>query len=66
MEYAKLILNAAIGGYTGFIGNGDQPMVYRSSIRTNWSSRLNMELQFQQGLRDFGYRSVRIVCIGNL
>ena len=64
LEFAKFILNTALGGYSGFIGNGDRPIVYRSSIRTNWESRLNMELQLQQGIRDFGYRSFRLACMG--
>lgn len=51
--------NAKWGGYNGYIGNGDAPMVLRAHIlyRIN---KVQLKLGFQQGLNDFEYTSFRL------
>lgn len=44
-------------GYTGYMDNGDRPVLYRSELRRNGVAADGL-LQFQIGLHDFGYRSV--------
>lgn len=56
-------LSQAIGGYYGYKNNGDRPIVYRTTWRTKWASRVNYEVQFQEGLRDYPFRSIRVLGI---
>jgi hypothetical protein len=47
-------LNTALGGYKGYIGNGDAPMVFRAHASRKLGNTL-LKLTFQQGLHDFRY-----------
>ncbi len=51
-----------VGGYIGYIGNGDNPMVYRMSLQTRHSKKINYFIRLQYGLIDFPYTSVRLGC----
>ena len=53
----KWIVNAGFGGYSGYQNNGDQPLVSRLSLMTNRSGRLQYQVGWQHGWRDFGYSS---------
>ncbi len=66
MQFSKIELRNAVGGYFGYISNGDKPIVYRSSIISKFNSLFNYELRFQQGFRDFRYTSIRLGCFVNL
>ncbi|MEN8225996.1 MAG: hypothetical protein ABFS05_11630 [Bacteroidota bacterium] len=55
----KTEFSAKWGGYNGYIGNGDEPMVLRANAVYKLS-KLHLKLAFQQGLNDFNYTSVRI------
>jgi hypothetical protein len=44
-------------GYSGYLDNGDRPMVFRGEIRRT-AARTDLLLKVQIGLRDFEYRSV--------
>jgi len=52
-------INNLIGGYAGYMNNGDQPLVYRASIQSRFSKMFNFKIQYQHGLIDFPYRSAR-------
>ena len=49
-----------LGGYMGFFGNGDQPVVYRMKFLSRRESIVNYKLEFQSGLHDFPYSSIAI------
>jgi len=51
--------NAKWGGYKGYIGNGDAPMVLRANAIYKFK-KVHLKLAFQQGLNDFEYTSLRI------
>ena len=55
----RLRLRAALGGYAGYLGDGDQPMVGRFdlwyTLQTGWA----INFRFQEGIHDFPYRSLR-------
>jgi hypothetical protein len=51
--------NAKWGGYKGYIGNGDAPMVLRANAIYKFK-KVHLKLAFQQGLNDFEYTSVRV------
>lgn len=55
-----------LGGYYGYLGNGDRPAVYRLRFETKLSGVLNYEFQFQQGLNDYGFTSFSLSCKADL
>lgn len=58
LSYQDLKFTNCLGGYIGYFGNKDKPMVYR--FKTTWRiNRINLLVQFQQGLQDFEYSSIR-------
>ena len=63
--FGHLQVEQQIGGYIGYLGNGDKPMVYR--LNMTWYSKKNMNLKFrfQQGFFDFPYTSIRLSTVIN-
>lgn len=59
LNLRNLVITNSLGGYSGYIGNGDKPLVYRLAIRSNSERLINYQLRFQQGLRDFPFSSFR-------
>ena len=57
---ATIEVKSAIGGYYGYINNGDRSIVARLSCKTTFSKTINYQLQLQQGLQDFPYSSIRL------
>jgi hypothetical protein len=55
-----------IGGYYGYLNNGDRPIVLRSRIETKRDKNLNFSFQFEHGLQDYNFRSVRLSLIYRL
>jgi hypothetical protein len=62
----KFDLKSSLGGYVGYIGNGDKPMVYRMKWQTKREKLFNYSLSVQQGLKDFSYTSFRFACLADL
>jgi len=60
--FNKLTWRNNLGGYAGYIGNGDDPVVFRSSISTD-RKRLNYKLTYQAGLQDFDYHTIKAAII---
>tara|TARA_R110000772_G_scaffold9793_3_gene31895 strand:+ start:1171 stop:2079 length:909 start_codon:yes stop_codon:yes gene_type:complete len=60
LNFNKLQFKNALGGYTGHVGDGDRPAVFRSTLGTNFDSMLNYELRFQQGIADGVYTTFRV------
>lgn len=54
-----------LGGYTGYLNNGDSPMVYRTELRY-LQKNLDVAISFQQGLNDYDFSRFRISLIGHL
>lgn len=57
--WKRFILENQLGGYIGYIRDGDRPMVYRLKIKSNRDGRLNYAVLFQQGIHDFDYSTIR-------
>ncbi len=57
LAYEKFQLDSGLGGYWGYFGNGDRPLVYRMEIESNLESSINYKLRFQKGINDFQYTS---------
>jgi hypothetical protein len=60
LNFNKFIFKNALGGYHGYIGDGDRPAVFRSTLGTNFDAMLNYEVRFQQGIADIDYTTFRI------
>ena len=54
--------NIKYGGYLGYIGNGDAPMVLRANGLYKLKN-IHIKLGFQQGLNDFKYSTIRLGAI---
>lgn len=66
LGFQKTIVENQFGGYIGYIGDGDKPLVYRLIIRNKRDAKWNYKLRFQQGINDFDYTTVSISTIINL
>ena len=64
--FSHFEIKNSFGGYYGYIGNGDKPMVYRLSLSSTFNTVLNYEVKFQQGLHDINYSSFGLSCNINL
>jgi len=58
----KFECNAKYGGYKGYIGNGDAPMVLRANAIYKFP-KTHLKLSFQQGLQDFDYSTFSLGAI---
>ncbi|MBN2237463.1 MAG: hypothetical protein JW729_07875 [Bacteroidales bacterium] len=52
-----------LGGFYGYLGNGDRPTVFRSRFKTRLTEKLQISSQFEHGLVDYNFRSFRISLI---
>ncbi|MDA3906795.1 MAG: hypothetical protein PF484_12035 [Bacteroidales bacterium] len=48
-----------LGGYYGYLDNGDRPLVYRFRMQLTQMKSLNFSLQFEHGIKDYNFRSLR-------
>jgi len=62
LQIADFILTNSYGGYVGYIGNGDKPVVYRFTFKSNYDSKFNYKFRFQQGIHDFNYSTFSVGC----
>jgi hypothetical protein len=60
LTFGGLALTPSLGGYAGYLGEGDKPLVTRLDLRTTNERRLNLALRLQHGLHDFPYTSMRV------
>lgn len=59
LNLKKLIVTNSLGGYSGYIGNGDKPLVYRLAVKSSTNRMLEYQIRFQHGLRHFPFSSIR-------
>lgn len=55
---SDLFIDNQIGGYLGYFGNGDQPVVYRLNVSSSKSKKLSGKLNFQYGIHDVPWTSL--------
>ena len=51
-----------IGGYWGWMNNGDRPLIYRTKL-TYKHKFLDVFFQYQYGIMDFPYHQIRLGCL---
>jgi hypothetical protein len=61
-----LVIDNQIGGYIGYFGNGDQPVVYRLKFQTRQKSILDYNLSFQFGIHDISFTTLQLSAIVRL
>lgn len=63
LQSKSFSLSNELGGFYGYLNNGDRPIVLRSRIQTKRDKRLNFSFQFEHGLQDYNFRSIRLSLI---
>lgn len=66
LRFNKLDLKNTLGGYYGYIGNRDQPVVYTLSLETRYESGMNFKIMYRHGIKDFMYDTFRFSCVFDL
>ncbi len=59
----KYDLSLQLTGYSGYLDNGDHPMLFRAIIGRSGMKNPGLKLMWQSGLRDFDYNSLRFSLI---
>ncbi len=65
LNFSSFQMEHQIGGYIGYLGNGDKPMVYRLNVSWYRNKALDLKFRFQQGFFDFPYTSIRLSTVYN-
>lgn len=60
LDLGDFIVSNVLGGYYGYLDQGDRPLVYRLSLASQLSGRVNYLARLQHGITDFPYTSVRV------
>jgi hypothetical protein len=60
LETPLFIMENNLGGYLGYFGNGDQPVVFRTKILSRRDAILNYKVSFQYGIHDVTFNSVSL------
>ncbi|TXC76257.1 hypothetical protein [Luteibaculum oceani] len=60
IQTKSLNLQTELGGYFGYINNGDRPLLLRIKLEGKLGNWKKVFFQFQQGLHDFPYSSITI------
>ncbi len=61
-ELGNFVISNSLSGYFGWKNNGDDPMVYRAELRRK-NEKFDYLLQFQNGINDYPYKSVKLSLI---
>ena len=59
LNHSFLNLENQIGGYWGWMNNGDHPLVYRTKLTYNHKI-FSVFFQYQYGIMDFPYHQIRL------
>jgi len=59
----KLLWYNGLIGFYGYLNNGDRPLALRSRLQTQWTKKINLGFQFEHGLHDYNFRSLRLSLI---
>lgn len=60
LKFGLFRLENQVGGYRGYLDNGDRPVVYRLRLSWERDSGMILSARFQQGISDFLFTSVRV------
>jgi hypothetical protein len=57
-DFKDFFINQSLCGYTGYMNNGDQPIVYRADIGIKIGNA-SLVAGYEKGLQDFPFQSIR-------
>lgn len=58
-HFSQFIFSQEVSGYSGYLKNGDKPLVYRSSLQ--WKkNNVKLKFSYQHSLRDFPAERIRL------
>lgn len=60
LKLNQTLVTTQLGGYIGYKGNGDKPIVLRSNLAQSVSNQIDLQLGAQLGFGDFPYNSIFI------
>ncbi len=66
LNFGRLQLEQQLGGYIGYLGNGDRPMVYRLNLTWYSHKIVDLKFRFQHGISDFPFTSIRLSTVINI
>ena len=66
LNFGRFQLDQQVGGYIGYLGNGDKPMVYRLNMTWYSNKIMDLKVRFQHGFSDFPYTSIRLSTVINI
>lgn len=55
-------IKQSVGGYWGYVGNGDFPIVYSAEFEQSLK-KIKLLFRYQYGIRDFPFTGLRIGCV---
>jgi len=59
LERKSFSIKQTVGGYWGYVGNGDFPIVYAAEFERTFK-RIKLLFKYQYGIRDFPFQGIRI------
>ena len=65
-ELNKIRISNSIGGYYGYLNNGDRPLVYRFRLTAGIHNSFIYKLSYQYGINDFQYQTIGLSLIYNV
>ena len=58
-HFSEFVFSQEVSGYSGYLKNGDKPLVYRSSLQ--WKkNNVKLKFSYQHSLRDFPAERIRL------
>ncbi|MGB3798543.1 MAG: hypothetical protein WA952_01940 [Lewinella sp.] len=60
LRFRHLTLTPALGGYYGYLGVGDRPLVARLDLRTHREQGIDYFARLQHGLTDYPFTTIRL------
>ena len=60
LTFPRWTVTPALGGYVGYLGEGDRPLVARLTVRSDRERRVDYFARLQYGVLDFPYTSARL------
>lgn len=62
---SKLIFSQSLAGYSGYLGIGDKPLVYRASLKLK-KDYFDWKVSYQWGLNDYSFQRIRLSLIWHI
>ncbi len=65
-NFKNFSIDDNVSGYSGYLKNGDKPMVNKLSATSTFDAFINVRVLYQYGMRDYDYKSFMLSALLNL